>query len=195
MRRRTITMLAKWSALVLLCVSSHTAIGDDAGMLKMCTKCHGAEGVSDDPRYPTIAGIPAEVQEDALYAYRDGGRNCGPVPMMCKVSSKLSDDQITDMAAHFAEMPFRPAEQDYDADLAAKGSAIHETNCQGCHGDGPDEAENSILHGQWAQYLRYALTQYASGERDQPSNMRKRTEKLTEAEINALVNFYASYRR
>jgi sulfide dehydrogenase cytochrome subunit len=184
----------RWTVALLLCLATQNGIADGVAMMGMCSKCHGEDGVSMDPKYPTIAGIPAEIQEDALYAYRDGGRNCESVPMMCKMVKKLTDDQIVEMSAHFSAMPFRPAEQDFDADLATKGEALHNENCQACHGDGPEEADSSILHGQWADYLRYALAQYAAGVREQPPNMKKRTDELTEADIDALVNFYASYR-
>lgn len=194
MRARNVRAILSLGAMLAFGLAWHVSVAGDSGMFKMCTNCHGEDGVSQDSRYPSIAGIPAEIQEDALYAYRDGGRNCGQVPMMCKMASKISDDQITEYSAQFAEMTFRPAEQPFDADLAAKGEVLHNDNCLPCHGEGPADAESSILHGQWADYLRYALSQYAAGEREQMPMMKKRTETLTEADIEALVNFYASYR-
>lgn len=169
------------------------AQADISRVVGMCANCHGDDGISFEPEYPTIAGLPVDIQRDALVAYRDGKRDCGPVPMMCKAAAKLTDEQIGELAEHFAAMEFQPAEQEFDADLAAKGKILHEDFCQVCHGDSPEHADKSILHGQWADYLRYAMEQYASGHREQPPSMRKATEKLSEEDLEALVNYYASY--
>lgn len=166
----------------------------DAELLKKCTICHGDKGISDESAYPTIAGLPVRLQEDALRAYRGGTRDCGPVLKMCTISAGLTDPQIADLAAYFAAFEFKPADQPFDAALAARGKILHEDYCEVCHGDGPANAEKSILHGQWAAYLRYSLSQYRSGHRKQPPSMRRQTDRLKDADIEALVNFYASYR-
>ena len=58
---------------------SGPVLGDAARSLPMCSGCHGADGVSGvPPDAPIIAGIPAVVQEDALYAYQDGAYECWP---------------------------------------------------------------------------------------------------------------------
>lgn len=162
--------------------------------LKICTGCHGDNGLGGDADTPIIAGIPAVVQEDALYAYIDGERNCGSKPLMCMAASKLTDDQVSALAEHYAAMPFKPAGESFDADLAAKGKAIHDEACAICHGaDDPGEAEASILHGQRMGYLRYSLQQYAAGERAQLPAMAKKTGELTDEDIEALLHYYASY--
>ena len=159
-----------------------------------CTVCHGADGISTDTTYPTIAGLPAQLQMDALNGYRRGTRDCGPVPRMCKVAQNLTDEEVRKLAGHFAAFPFKAAEQTFDAALAARGKLLHEDYCEVCHGDSPAHAEKGILHGQWTGYLRYSLTQYRTGHRKQPPSMRRQTERLSDADIDALVNYYASYR-
>jgi cytochrome subunit of sulfide dehydrogenase len=188
-RRTAQCMLA---AIVGLGVSTTQA--DVTELLRKCTICHGDEGISDEATYPSIAGIPVKVQADAMRAYRDGTRDCGPVQRMCKVSAKLTDEQIDELAQHFAAFPFRPADQPFDAEMAKQGLLLHEDYCEVCHGDNPQDAEKSVLHGQWAPYLRYALSQYRSGHRKQPPSMRRQTEKLSDEQLEALVQFYASYR-
>jgi len=184
----------RWTLAAVLVSSGSIAQADVSGLLKKCTICHGDQGISDEPAYPSIAGIPTKIQADALRAYRDGTRDCGPVQRMCKVGHDLTDEQIKELAEHFAAMTFRPAEQEFDPVLAEQGRLLHEDYCEVCHGDSPEDAEKSILHGQWADYLRYALSQYRSGHRKQPPSMRRQTEKLSEEQLEALVNFYASYR-
>ena len=163
--------------------------------LKMCVNCHGEDGRGTDPEVPIIAGIQAVIQEDALYAYADGDRDCGSKPMMCKMSARLTDEQVTQYAEHFAVMPFVPAGEDFDAALAETGKAIHMEQCAICHGeDDPGDGESSILHGQRMAYLRYAMQKYAAAERKQLPAMEKKIVALTPEDIEALVNYYASYR-
>ncbi|MDH5345955.1 MAG: cytochrome c, partial [Gammaproteobacteria bacterium] len=164
--------------------------------LKMCVNCHGEDGMGTETDTPIIAGIPAVVQEDALYAYADGDRHCGNKPLMCNIVTRLTEDQVTELAAHFAAMPYKPAGEEFDAALAEQGKAIHMENCAICHGENdPGDAEASILHGQKKDYLRYALQQYAAGERAQLPAMESKTGALSGGDIEALLNYYASYGR
>ena len=167
---------------------------DVSGMLMICSNCHGEDGRGVESDIPIIAGIPAVVQEDALYAYLDGDRQCGYKPMMCKAASRMTEEQIVELAAHFAAMPYAAAGEEFDATLAEAGKAIHLANCAICHGkDDPGDAEASILHGQRKDYLRYALQQYSAGERKQLPAMEKKTKLLSSDDIEALLNYYASF--
>jgi cytochrome subunit of sulfide dehydrogenase len=177
-----------------LALGATAAQAVNAELLKKCTICHGDRGVSDESAYPTIAGLPARLQMDALRAYRDGTRDCGPVARMCKIVVGMTDDEIKELADYFAAFPFKRAQQPFKPELVEHGRQLHEDYCAVCHGENPADAEKSILHGQWADYLRYALSQYRSGHRKQPPSMRRQTEKLTDQDIEAIVNFYASYR-
>lgn len=185
------------AVLAVLAVAATWTVADAQAqdMSKMCAGCHGTEGLSKDAKAPNLAGQDAELQEDQLRAYRDGSSQCGPAQaMMCKMATKLSDEQIEQLAHHFGDMPFKAADQKFDAALAATGKGLHDKNCKGCHGSGPEDAQNSILHGQWADYLRYAIAQYAAGARKQDPMMKAKLDKLSPADIDALVNYYASYR-
>lgn len=177
----------------LLCSFGQVS-ADVSGVLRLCTGCHGEDGKGTEADIPIIAGIPAIVQEDALYAYADGGRKCGDKPMMCKSAERLTEDQIVELAAHFAAMPYAAAGEEFDTALAATGQTIHAENCAICHGaDDPGDAEASILHGQRKEYLRHVLQEYAAGERNQLPAMQKKTSELSSEDIEALLNYYASY--
>lgn len=193
MNKFRLSALAFGTALLLGLVSAG-AVAEDADMTGTCAKCHGPDGNSKTSANPNIAGHDAELQEDALRAYRDGSRKCGKVPMMCKVAAKLTDAQIETLAHHYAGQPFKAAEQPFDAALAAKGKALHDKNCKGCHGSGPEDADSGPLHGQWVDYLRYALDQYATGGREVDPMMKAKLAKLGPADIDALMNYYASYK-
>lgn len=185
---------APWIGGLGLALTTLGAAALEPELLNKCTICHGDQGISDESAYPSIAGLPFQLQVDAMVAYRNGHRDCGPVPRMCKIAQDLTDEEIRDLSAHFAGFPFRPADQSFDPALVEAGRHLHEDYCEVCHGDNPGDAEKSILHGQWADYLRYSLSQYRSGHRDQPPSMRRQTDKLTDGDIEALVNYYASYR-
>ena len=179
-----------------LIVFSGPAMADAAQSLPMCAGCHGADGASGMPDAPIIAGLDTAVLEDAMFAYMDGGRKCMPSgAMMCQITTSLSEDDIVELAAHFAEMPYKPAGEAFDAALAATGEEIHENNCGMCHGlHEPGDPQFSIVHGQKMAYLRGVIQQYAAGERDQLAPMQAAISALTPEEIEAIVNYYASYR-
>jgi len=183
-------------SIVGLFVFSGPALGDAAQHLPGCVGCHGADGVSSPmPDVPIIAGIDAIVQEDALFAYRDGGRECWPPGIMCQISAALSDDDIVELAAHFAEMPYKPAGEAFDAALAAEGEQIHNKDCGMCHGmDGQDIPEASLLRGQKKAYLSAVMKEYAAGKREQLAPMEATISALTPEQTEAILHYYASYR-
>ena len=179
--------------------------GDLDAMIEDCNGCHGDDGVSQWDDVPTIAGLPQFSHADALYLYRDGERPCvdsdyrqgdtsKAATNMCDVVADMDDDSIEAIADHYAELPFVAAAQEFDADLAAAGQAIHEDECDRCHSDGganPDD-EASILAGQWMGYMRASFEQYASGERWQDEKMAEKMEDLSDEDVEALLHYYAS---
>ena len=114
----------KTGTTLALFLLSGFASADVNGVLKMCSNCHGEDGRGTDADTPIIAGIPAVVQEDALYAYIDGDRNCGSKPMMCKAAQRLTEDQVVELAEHFAALPYVPAGEEFDPALAETGKGI-----------------------------------------------------------------------
>jgi sulfide dehydrogenase cytochrome subunit len=181
------------------------AMGDMSAVIENCNGCHGDDGVSQWSDVPTIAGIPEFVHADALYLFRDEARPCSEseyrqgdtsraATSMCAVLADLSDDDIDEVAAHYAGMDFVAAKQDFDADLAAAGKAVHDSKCDRCHSEGgsnPDD-EASILAGQWIGYLGAQFAQYRAGEREQPKKMEEAINALSDDDVKALLHFYAS---
>jgi sulfide dehydrogenase cytochrome subunit len=181
------------------------ALGDMNAIIGNCNGCHGDDGVSQWSDVPTIAGIPEFVHADALYLFRDEARPCSEseyrqgdtskaAATMCSVVADLSDDEIDEVAAHYAGIAFVAAAQDFDADLAAAGKAVHEAKCDRCHSEGgsnPDD-EASILAGQWIGYLGAQFAQYRAGEREQPKKMEEAISSLSDDDFKALLHFYAS---
>ncbi len=179
--------------------------GDIDAIIEDCNGCHGDDGVSQWTDVPTIAGIDAFVHSDALYIYRDNERPCAEseyrqgdtsraATTMCAATAELDDDTIEAVAEHYAALPFVAAKQDFDADKATAGEAIHAEQCDKCHSDGGSNADDeaSILAGQWMGYLESTFAEYAADERDQPSKMRDKMAALSDADAAALIHYYAS---
>jgi sulfide dehydrogenase cytochrome subunit len=170
-----------------------------------CNGCHGDNGVSSWSDMPTIAGIDAFVHSEALYMYKDNARPCADSEFrqgdtsraasnMCKVAGGIADEDIEAISAYYAAQPFVAAKQAFDAELAAAGKAIHDRDCEVCHSAGGSDAEDeaSILAGQWIGYLRHSFAQYRAGEREQPPTMQQKIDALSDAEVESLVQYYAS---
>lgn len=179
--------------------------GDLKATINSCADCHGDNGISQWADIPTIAGIDAFVGSEALFIYRDTDRPCTKSDYrqgdttraatdMCKIVSQFSDEMIEGIAAHFSELPFVAAKQDFDIAKAALGKTIHEQSCERCHSDGGSNADDEagILAGQWSGYLRTAFAEYASGSREQLDKMKEAMDPLGADDIDALINYYAS---
>lgn len=179
--------------------------GDMDAMIEDCNACHGDDGVSQWDDMPTIAGISQFSHAEALYLYRDRERACvdsdyrqgdtSKAPTnMCDIVAGMDDDTIEAIADHYSALPWVSAVQDFDADLAAAGQAIHEDECDRCHSDGGANPEDdaSILAGQWMGYMRVSFKQYAAGERWQDDKMAETMEDLSDEDVEALVHYYAS---
>ncbi len=192
-------------SLTLGLFASVAMAGELESAVENCNGCHGDDGVSQWTDVPTIAGVPEFVHADALYIFRDGDRPCTeseyrqgdtsrPATTMCDVTADLSDDMIDEIAAYYAGLAFVPAKQDFDADLAAAGKAVHDAECDRCHSEGGSnpEDEAGILAGQWMGYLEDTFAEYRAGERDQPKKMEEKLNALSDDDIKALVHYYAS---
>lgn len=192
-------------SLTLGLFASTAAVADLGAIVENCNGCHGDDGVSQWTDVPTIAGVPEFVQSDALYLYRDEARPCAEsdyrqgdtsraATTMCAVVADFGDDTIDEVAAHYAGLTFVAAKQEFDADLAAAGKAVHDAECDRCHSEGGSnpEDEAGILSGQWIGYLEATFAQYASGDREQPKKMEEKLAALSADDVKALVHYYAS---
>ncbi|EGR0068173.1 c-type cytochrome [Vibrio parahaemolyticus] len=171
-----------------------------------CEACHGPNGVSSDTNIPTIAGIPEFNFFDQMLRYLEGrpsasvnhvyGDTSQKKGDMVTIVKSLSEAQIEELAKHYAGLEFVPAKQSFDQALAMKGKAIHAKSCENCHSDGGSNAldEASILAGQQKGYLATTLQQFKQGKRSVDKKMDEAFKGLSSDDINALVEYYASYR-
>jgi len=192
--RKTLGMLA-----FLLTVTIAGAAQAAPAIVEACKSCHAEDGAGvGKANVPIIAGMPAVHIEEALYAYKDGARQCLEEPVMCDTANLLSDENIADLAEHYAALPRNSLDEPFDTELAAIGENVHRKLCARCHlpPDDPD-VENVLgppLHGQRSEYLRYALSAYLNGTRENLlPEMEEKIALLDKGDVAVLVNYYASY--
>jgi sulfide dehydrogenase cytochrome subunit len=190
--------------ILVIALSSLVLIGEKAlaepAKIGICAACHGQDGSGAGyPYVPVIAGTPAAHLEEALYAYQDGARKCVGVPVMCEAVAPLSDADIVSLAKYYSNMRRVALDEEFDERLAQVGKLIHDEECAKCHVLPNDEdVEHALgipLHGQRSAYLRLALGAYYSGDRETlVPVMAEKIEQLDAGKIEALVNYYASYK-
>lgn len=106
-KRRVRHRLAGLLLITLLGLPSVAYSGDPvAGRQKAtpCRPCHGLDGLSRRPDAPHIAGQLELYLRDQLKKYRSGER---AHPVMAIVTRDLSDTDIEDLAAFYADIRVR----------------------------------------------------------------------------------------
>ena len=77
-------------------------------LAKNCAGCHGETGISSNPAWPNFAGQKSGYLVNVLKAFRAGLRKD---PTMASASKSLSDTDIANLAAYYAQQSCRPATQ------------------------------------------------------------------------------------
>lgn len=179
------------------------ATAEAPAQVELCAECHGAEAPSPYPTVPTIHGLPLAVLDNALYDFRATIRpcrkpDCGeadcPDLDFCTIAATLDDEDIEALAKWYAAQPYAPVSQPWDPALAAVGRELHEARCESCHGGGgtrPSE-EAGVLRGQPRAYLRMAMEDFRQDRRVAVAEMDVLLRELSDHELDALVEFYAS---
>jgi len=173
----------------------------EAGKAKAitCAACHGQDGNSVNPVWPSIAGQHATYIVDQLQAFKSGARN---EPLMLGQVMTLSDEDMRNLAVYFSAMATAakavadPAVLDLGQRLYRGGDRDNATSaCMACHGPtgrGNPAALVPSIRGQHAAYTAIQLRAYASGSRtsDGPTRvMRDIAATLSEEDIVALASF------
>jgi cytochrome c553 len=181
-----------------------------AGAAPACQTCHGpvGEGIAQ-AGFPRLANLGARYMQRQLAAFADGTR---VNDVMMPIAKALSVADRAEVSAYYAALPVptavvptapasappaAPVSASVGATLATRGRwADKLPACEQCHGPGgrgvgPDFP---ALAGQSATYLSNQLTGWKTGAR--PSGpmglMAVVAKKLSEAEVRAVANHYAS---
>ena len=156
-----------------------------------CAGCHGTDGASNGPATPSIAGMSEIYIVDSMKAFKSGERYS---TIMGRIAKGYSDEEFKLMASVFAKQPIAITSQKTDATQVAAGEKLYGSNCEKCHDEkgGLADDDAGILYSQWLPYLQYTMEDYKAGTREMPKKMKKKVEKLSDAEIDALMQFFAS---
>ena len=176
------------------------AAGDpSAGKAKSasCAACHGVDGNSSIALNPKLAGQHAGYLAKQIKDFQSGGRT--DAVMMSMVSS-LSEQDVEDVAAYFAEQ--KPADAVAAEENLTLGESIYRGGitsagiaaCAACHGpagNGNPAAGYPAIAGQHAAYTAKTLNDFRQGARanDAASVMRSLAKRMTDEEIEAVSNY------
>ena len=176
----------------------------EAGQTKsaVCAACHGPDGNSVNPEWPSLAGQHPGYIVSQLQAYNAGDRQN---VLMSPQASALNEQDMADLAAFFSGQAMAPKEA--DPDLLTRGQQLYRggdasrgiTACIACHGpngQGNPLAGYPAIAGQHATYLAGQLRLYASGDRKSDANqmMRNIARQMTEKDILAVASFMQGLR-
>lgn len=186
------------------------AAGDaTAGKAKTtaCATCHSADGNSQSPAFPKLAGQNAKYLLKQLKDIQSGARS---VPTMAGQLDNMSEQDLADIAAYYASQTITVG-QAKEA-LVAKGEAIYRGGihdrqipaCSGCHspsGQGNAPAGFPALGGQYADYTAAQLKAFRAAadgdpngranDGDEARTMRSIAIRMTDSEIEAVASYIA----
>lgn len=146
---------------------------EGAAKAATCVACHGVNGNSTNPEWPSLAGQSAVYTAEQLRLFRSGARDD---PVMRPMAVGLTDDDITDLAVYYAAQT--PAGLEADPSYWQAGEALYRAGdrernipaCIACHGPvgrGNPAAGYPALRAQHAVYTVKQLNEYAGGARYQ----------------------------
>ena len=179
------------------------AAGDaEAGKAKaqVCAACHGADGNSTNPEWPSLAGQHAAYTTKQLADFKAGEQRKNDV--MAQQVAALSEQDMADLGAYFATLT--PAGGFVSEEQLALGERIYRGGnqdtgvpaCIACHGPsgtGDPMAGMPALSGQRVTYTIAQLKAFRNGSRanDRNGMMRDASRFLSDEEILAVSEYIA----
>ena len=141
----------------------------------VCGTCHGAQGNSEQPKFPRLAGQESEYLAAQLRAFKARTRgDPDAIGYMWVMAANLDDDVINALAKYYSEQKPAAGRHD-DAALIARGKEVYENGvesagvppCFSCHGpEAGGAASFPRLAGQHAQYVLKQLSSFQNNMRD-----------------------------
>ena len=189
--------------LALSGLMTFTAVAGDieAGKAKsaVCAACHGADGNSTNPAWPSLAGQHASYTYKQLTDFKAGRRVNASMTGMVAL---LNDEDMKNLAAYYASQTAKPVA--FDGEMIATGENIYRGGitdadvpaCIGCHapsGAGNGPAGWPSLKGQHADYTVVQLQAFREGSRANDSGrmMRNVAARMSDMEMKAVAAYIA----
>ena len=163
----------------------------------VCAACHGANGRSDMPGTPILAGQHSFYAITQLFLFREGRRHN---EAMIALAKPMTDTDLRGFADFIGTLPPVPAPAPAtppDAARMVKGQALaHEHKCTFCHGANLDGGQQvPRIGGQKEDYLLASLQGFKTGTR--PGYTRAMSEALSqvpEADLDLLAYYVANFK-
>ncbi len=162
----------------------------------VCAACHGANGRSDMPGVPVLAGQPSLYTITQLFLFREGRRDN---EAMIALAKPMKDADLRGFSDHIGTLPPVPAPAPAaapDAARMSKGRALAQQHkCTFCHGEDLSGGQQvPRIGGQKEDYVRRTLQGFKSGDR--PGYTRAMTEALSQvpaADLDVLAYYVANF--
>jgi cytochrome c553 len=187
-----------WTPETLRLVASADPVNGKA-LSVPCAGCHGLEGISVNPVWPTLAGQGALYLYKQMQDYRLGARSH---PIMSPLAAGLDDRAIVGLAAFYASLPLPKAQPSAEPLEAADILARRGDNrrmlpaCDSCHRPEGDmiSRDIAVLTAQNPEYFRLTMLEFKSGNRanDIYGRMRLIARQLSDEEIAQLARYYGA---
>lgn len=192
--------------MVVGAATANAATGDAAKAQpivdKVCGACHGADGNSTSPIYPTLAGQHPEYIAKQLNEFKSGARkNATMAPNV----TNLSQQDMLNLAAYYSAQQPKPR-MAKDPALVAEGQKIYKGGnagsgvpaCASCHGPAGSgiPVQFPRLAGQHSKYVLSQLKNFRSGDRanDGGKMMQVIARKMTDQEMKAVAEYISGLR-
>jgi cytochrome c553 len=183
-------------AAALLVLSSYAApamAGAEEGRAKAatCVACHGENGNSASPAFPSLSGQPKQFIVSALFQFREGKRQN---EIMSPMAAKLSNADMNDLAAYFSAQPAVASPHKTAPANVDKGRQLSvQNNCVACHAANlMGQQHIPRLAGQQKDYLRTQLASFKASTRGEMDGvMTSAAQALTADDIEVLADYLA----
>ena len=188
-------MRAKFIAVLLLMplAMSTSALADDPieAKAKVCTTCHGENGV---PQLKTTPGIWGQNAGYLFYQLRDFKSGSRKNELMSPIAASLDQKDLLPLAEYFSKLKWPNLGQpDAPSDVAAKAkSAISSVGCIGCHLDHfQGDGTTARLAGQHQDYLQKTMMDFRTGARGNNPGMSDLMKATSPDAITTLAQYLA----
>ena len=157
-----------------------------------CFACHGQNGNSTNPMYPTLAGQNSRYIYLQLKDFKEGRRKD---PQMTPMAEPLSRDDMLALAEFFSKQKQASSGFKADADKVAAGrKKSDEVLCPMCHlGEFVGQNEIPRVAGQKYEYVKKQLEDFKARRRtNDAGNMTSVASTLSDADIENLAQYVAN---
>jgi cytochrome c553 len=179
--------------LILAAYAAPVAAGAEEGKAKAatCVACHGENGNSASPAFPSLSGQPKQFIVSALFQFREGKRQN---EIMSPLAAKMSNADMNDLAAYFSAQPaMAPQHKTAPANVEKGWQLSMQNNCVACHAANlMGQQHIPRLAGQQKDYLRAQLASFKASTRGEMDGvMTSAAQALSAEDIDVLADYMA----